>query len=202
MSVSSFLCSFWNFVCIFFRIGMKTLLICCALTCLVCCSGLMRRERKLITNFRTCRLKPLIMSRIEDSRCRIAGKLPVVYGCIGYCRSSTISLSDRLAFVPVCNCCQPTMHANVNATLICRHGNSERRIPIITATRCYCRKCMWCEVLFLVLWRRVHGTWLNSLSIRAVQPSRFADRMLSRIGRGDHINTINLVSLVRSPYVC
>jgi len=123
------------------RIGEKLLKTCFVLICLITCLKSHLKERNLITSSMTCGRRPLIMSKIEDSRCHIEGKLPVIYGCIGYCRSSTLSLTDRLGFVPNCHCCQPTLQATVNATLVCKLSRITQRIPIITAVRCHCRKC-------------------------------------------------------------
>ena len=123
------------------RIGKKSLKTCFVLICLITCMSSRQRERNLITNIKNCRLKPLILSKIEDPRCHIEGKLPVIYGCFGYCRSSTLSLTDRLGFAPICHCCRPTLQTVVNATLVCRHSGIAQRFPIISALRCYCRKC-------------------------------------------------------------
>ena len=127
-----------NFSCR--RTGGRMLTIFFVLTCLVIYSNAHRKEKRLSTTFNKCTMKPLRL-QLEDSRCRIDGHLPTIYGCIGYCRSATISLTDRLAFVPYCQCCQPYLLSSVNATLVCSFGGIERRIPIITARRCHCRKC-------------------------------------------------------------
>lgn len=123
------------------RTGRKLLKIFFVLICLITCMKSRQRERNLIAGIKMCRLKPLVISKIEDPRCHIEGKLPVIYGCMGYCRSSTLSLTDRLGFIPTCHCCQPTMQATVNATLVCRYSGITQRIRIMTALRCYCRKC-------------------------------------------------------------
>lgn len=114
---------------------------CFVLICLATYLKAHRKERKLITGSNMCHLKPLKLAKINDSRCRIEGELPVIYGCMGYCRSATITLTDRLGFVPNCQCCRPTLQATVNASLVCQHAGIVRRIPIITAVRCHCRKC-------------------------------------------------------------
>ena len=122
------------------RTGMRALLIYALLASFAFLS-MTQAIGKRINNFRACKPSTLVF----QTRLRVPGCPPRplgrfrVYGCRGYCRSETLSLTDRKELVHNCKCCQAVSKRIFKWVVPC--GNKYQVVTIPSATQCACRKC-------------------------------------------------------------
>ena len=121
---------------VFYVTGMKSFITLSLLTvCLLLVDWTEGRGKRII-NFRHC--SPRLMSGVlfgpHGCSTRVSS-----FACQGYCKSETVSRTDRKELNTFCNCCVPVEFQFSTRYLICGRSRIQYKIPY--AVKCACQRC-------------------------------------------------------------